>query len=208
VSEQILLPMTPEVSAAWIGAAAVAISLVVSIYTTRWVRKQETASARVATTAQTAIADLATKTQLAISAKSGDTDLFVAAFDHLRKSSQERAVGLAALRLLEQTTGLRWTDYRSSVGQLLHTQLVFVLTRGRNRWEAHEVENMINMASWLATDGDHLGLGPDRRRRLEQAMHSYVDGWRAGARHEEDEVDPQAVEALITVIERDWLPPS
>ena len=189
--------MAPQVVAGLIGAAAVLISAGFTAFVAIWARRRQN-------TTDALISNLERKTQLAVSATSRDTELIVTALGHLGGGSQERAAGLATLHALESLTGIRWPDYSKVVGQLLYTQLLFVLTRGRNRWEAHEVANLTNMSTWLECDAT---LAPDDKMKLglQQAMSTYIDDWGrgepGGKRNEE------AVNEFIHLIREKW-PPS
>jgi len=156
--------MAPQVTAAWIAAGAVLVSALFSTFIALWVRAQQRRTedslketqqsiAQMQRETQESIAQLQRDTQLAISATSRETELVVTALGHLVGGTQERAAGIAALRALKALADTRWPDYGSVVGQVLYTQLVFVLTRGRNRWEGHEVVNLETMSKWLASDG-------------------------------------------------------
>ena len=196
--------MTPEVTAGWIGAGAVLVSAVFSACVALWVRAQQTKTEELLNKTQLAISNLERETQLAVSATSRDTELVVTALGHLGGGSQDRAAGLAALRALKSLTGTRWPEYGEVVGQLLHTQMMFVLTRGRNRWEAHEVANLMNMSTWLDSDATTLAFDANMRLRLKQAMETYVADWthgESGGRKNED-----AVNEFINTIREKWSP--
>lgn len=204
--------MAPEVAAGWIGAGAVFVSAVFSTFIALWVRAQQSktdealnetqrAISSSAQETQRAVARLEQETQLAVSATSRETELVVTALGHLGGGSQERAAGLAALRALKSLTGTRWPDYSPVVGQLLYTQLLFVLTQGRNRWEAHEVANLMCMSTWIDSDAT-LGFDANMRLRVQQEMKTYVDDWEhgepGGKRNE------RAVNEFIRAIREKW----
>jgi len=161
--------MAPEVTAAWIGAAAVLLSATFSTIFVLWVRRQQERTEDSLRETQKAISHLEQETQLAVAATSRDTELVVTALGHLVGGSQARAAGLATLRTLKSMAGARWPEYRQPVGEILRTQLVFVLTRGRNRWEAHEVANLKIMSAWLGSDST-LGLDADMRLELQRGL--------------------------------------
>lgn len=144
--------MAPEVEAAVIAAGVSLVVAAVSAYFTIWsTHRQRT------------------------------VDLIVAALEHMTGGSQERGAGLAALRALRGRQSkahiferLAWKPYGPVVGQQLYRQLIYVLNYGRNKYEAHEIENVIVMLDWLTKDELLLGsCDPAQRRRLSASLTNY-----------------------------------
>jgi hypothetical protein len=161
------------VTAAWIAATAVAVSAAINAYLAAWGSRRQR-----------------------------ETELIVSALTHLVGGSQERSAGLATLRTLRARTGRRaWGEYSSSVERLLHTQLLYVLVHGRNRWQAHEAANVEVMAEWLLSD-QTFSLTERDRERLWSAMQRYGDDWRRTDVGESD-ADSDAVENLLSAM-ADW----
>jgi hypothetical protein len=140
--------MDAEVNAAWIAAAAAAIVAGVNGYLgVRAGRRQR------------------------------DTDLMVNALTHFVGGSQERSAGIAALRVLRGPTGRdsrNWRRYGSAVGTLFSSQAIYVLSAGGNRWQAHEVANVIGMVEWLLKDRN-LAIDVASNEPLTRAMMKYCD---------------------------------
>lgn len=59
-------------------------------------------------------------------------------------------------------------------GQQLYRQLVYVLSHGRNRYKAHEVENVIAMVDWLLNDSVLRFNDPDQKYRLAMVLQPYA----------------------------------
>lgn len=161
---------------------------------------------------QTKLADLNSDLQAVLADKSREAELVVSSLDHLVGGSQERTAGLAALRLLKSLTPVeRWTRYEVFVRDLLSTQLIFVLTEGRNRWEAHEAENARMISAWLLADRQFLS--EDAQVRIRQAVERYAGQWgsrrRADGEKQEDggRANAGAVRGLIASL-APWLSPN
>ena len=144
--------MAPEVEAAVIAAAVSLVVAAVTAYFTIWsTHRQRT------------------------------VDLIVAALEHMTGGSQERGAGLAALRALRgRQSGahiferLAWKPYGNVVGQQLYRQLIYVVNYGRSKYEAHEIENVIEMLGWLTEDKSLLrSLDPEQRKRLSTSLARY-----------------------------------
>ena len=144
--------MTPEVEAAIIAAGVSLVVAAVSAYFTIWsTHRQRT------------------------------VDLIVAALEHMTGGSQERGAGLAALQALRgRQSGahiferLAWKPYGPVVEQQLYRQLIYVLNYGRNKYEAHEIENVIEMLNWLTEDESLVkSLKPEQRKRLSDSLARY-----------------------------------
>lgn len=119
---------------------------------------------------------ITTELQRVTADRTREAELVVNALNHLVGGSQERAAGLAALSFLKsETPSERWAAYENSVRDLLVKQLIFVLTAGRNRWEAHEVENVREIANWFI-NGGRLDFG-DVEPRVRSAVDTYVTDW-------------------------------
>src|SRR3954470_23028210 len=152
--------VAPEILAASIAAVpatgAAVVAAVSAVRANRAARdiagadqKLRSSLAKVNNDLQMTLADLNSQLQSVLADKSREAELVVSALNHLVGGSQERAAGLAALRLLESITPIeRWAGYKGFIRNLLSTQLIFVLTEGRNRWEAHEIENAHAISAW------------------------------------------------------------
>ncbi len=180
-----------SLSAAQIAAAAAIVSAVVSLVSALMVARN---TARV----NRLIAD-----------RTREAELVVNALSHLVGGSQERTAGLAALTLLRaETPSERWAGYESSIERLLSTQMIYVLTAGRNRWQAHEVENMRQIAKWFGTKkGVYFG---ESHWSVKLAAKRYIADWvqrppgkklnsdfQWAKKIEEGQPNPEAVDRLI-----------
>lgn len=152
--------MQPEVLAAWVAAAAAAMSALVNAYITVRVNRH-----------------------------TSEMELVVSALNHFVGGSQERNAGIAALRVLSGAAATpdrkrrsyltgnasfrSWHKYGHAVGRLFCGQLVYILTHGKNRFQAHEIANVLAMAEWLFEDKT-LGFDPSRDHPdLVAAMNTY-----------------------------------
>jgi hypothetical protein len=81
----------------------------------------------------------------------------------------------------------RWSRYAPAVGQLFYRQLIYVLCHGRNRWEAHEIANVVAMADWLVNDEMLAFNDPQQRKQLDTAMCTYLSDWGAEVKKPKEE---------------------
>lgn len=173
-------------------------------------------SAVMASRITTRVSELNRDLQKVIADKTREAELVVNALNHLVGGSQERTAGLAALNMLRVETPLaRWTGYENFVRTLLATQLIYVLTAGANRWQAHEVENVRQMTEWFMENGKpNFG---DFQSRVRSATDTYIADWgsrrrdKSAAHKEEWEKEVRegrpnaaAVTGLITDL-KSWL---
>ncbi|MFD7626265.1 hypothetical protein ACFV7Q_09485 [Streptomyces sp. NPDC059851] len=115
--------------------------------------------------------------------------LVTAALSHMGGGTQERSAGVAALRAFRGPIGrgwfgrtrrprlfwrLDWKRYAPAVREQLFRQLVYVLTHGRQRFHAHEVENAMAMIEWLLDDELLEFCESGKRVRLAEAIDAYV----------------------------------
>jgi len=57
--------------------------------------------------------------------------------------------------------------------------LIYVLCHGRNRWQAHEIANVVAMVDWLITDEMLAFDNSQQRKQLTEAMCTYLNDWGA-----------------------------
>jgi hypothetical protein len=157
------------------------------------------------------VGNLSGKVQQSIADRSTETNLIVTALNHLVGGSQERTAGVAALRVLKDTAlSDRWHDYDDAVRNLLTTQLQFILARGRNRWEAHEIANAQEIARWFLDTNGQIRSG-HAQTGVTIAAQRYISDWGNKERRDGDKYDDggradcRAVEQLIEDL-RCWLP--
>jgi hypothetical protein len=86
--------------------------------------------------------------------------------------SQKRSIGIAALRIVEQDEGA-WLHYRDAVASLLYAQLLYLFAHGENRWESHEIANIVSMTDWLIDRAAFSELSADRKDLLIEEMTAY-----------------------------------
>jgi hypothetical protein len=145
---------------------------------------------------------IAASVSLSSSRRQHAASLIIAALGHMGGGSQERSAGLAALTALQgRSTGrLRfltrrvWSTYAPSVGQQLFRQSTYVLTHGRRRFYAHEVENLIAMIDWLTTDRELAFDSAEQRKRLMHAVDTYLA--ESAASNEAEVKDTDSIAAL------------
>lgn len=146
---------------------------------------------------------------LVVADKTREAQLVIGALDHLIGGSQERTAGLAALRVLSETTDdLRWATYKPAITDLLSVQAQYVLTGGRNRWEAHEIANVRTIASWFLQGNGWTGDAAEVSR-VRTAAERYISDWEAERREDGHKYDDggranaPAVKKLIRDM-REW----
>lgn len=139
-------------------------------------------------------------------------DLVIIALENFGGGSQNRSVGIAALRALRNDKRL-WAQYRTTAACLFVSQLRYLLAHGGNRWESHEIRNIEDMMSLLIED-NALGQA-SRDPGLHEAMQSYMRDWETYTRDvvkpdgshgakEGKRPDEAAVAHLLTLIQ-EWL---
>jgi hypothetical protein len=109
-------------------------------------------------------------------------DMMSTALSHFTGKSQNRGVGIAALRLIQENaanlaikgilTHEELKQYQSSTQTLLYGQLLYLYMYGENQYKAHEAANIWAMSQWLFSDyvGD---LAEKQRIALGKAMVKY-----------------------------------
>jgi hypothetical protein len=105
------------------------------------------------------------------------------ALGHFTGKSQNRGVGIAALRIIKISsaelaekgtlTKEEEEQYRASIRALLYGQLLYLYIYGQNRDEAHEAANMLDMSEWLFSDYI-VGLKDEQKVNLSKAMERYL----------------------------------
>lgn len=109
-------------------------------------------------------------------------DMMSTALGHFTGRSQNRGVGIAALRMIQASAadltkeGTLTDDelklYRNSIQTLLYGQLLYLYMYGKNRNKAHEAANILVMSRWLFSD--YVGeLQPEQKAVLYKAMEKY-----------------------------------
>jgi hypothetical protein len=106
-----------------------------------------------------------TRTQLAADMTSRGLGFFAG-------GSQERSVGIAALRIVEHDVGA-WLRYRDAIASLFYAQLVYLFAHGRNRWESHEIANMVSIMHWLLEPEAFPQLSASPKDQLIREMKLY-----------------------------------
>ncbi|MDQ0030145.1 hypothetical protein J2S89_001970 [Arthrobacter bambusae] len=176
--------MNISVEAAWIALLGVVVATISSVSVTAWGNRRQR-----------------------------ENELVVSALTHLVGGSQERTAGIAALTVLSsRLPRRRWAKYTPAVGQLLYSQLVYLLLHAGNRGQAHEIANIIAMADWLLSEGT-FGFDEARKREhLLGAMESYTKNWPPLIKNKDDpekptKPDDRSVFLLRNLILRTWSGP-
>jgi hypothetical protein len=134
-----------------------------------------------------------------------DRRMFITALEHFQ-GSQRRSVGIAGLTVLRDRRKA-WGSYRDTVRQLFYSQLLYLYAHGSNRWQEHEIANIIEMTRWLFND-KYLGPLPEHMKEsLLSVMKTY-------ASQDFDSLDPDVkkhgsksgVKRLQEHISKDWKP--
>ena len=109
-------------------------------------------------------------------------DMMSTALSHFTRGSQNRGVGIAALRMIQANTADlnkekiltdgELTLYRNSIQILLYGQLLYLYIHGEKRDEAHEAANILVMSQWLFSDYID-DLQPQQKAALLKAMEKY-----------------------------------
>jgi hypothetical protein len=100
-----------------------------------------------------------------------DRQMFITALEHFQ-GSQRRSVGIAALTVLRDR-GQAWRSYRDTTRQLFYSQLLYLYRHASNRWQEHEISNIVEMTSWLF-ENKYLGPLPEHMKEpLLAAMKAY-----------------------------------
>ena len=83
--------------------------------------------------------------------------MFITALEYFQ-GSQRRSVGIAALTVIrDRRQACR--SYRDTTRQLFYSQLLYLYKHASNRWQEHEISNIVVMTSWLFDD-KYLGPLP------------------------------------------------
>ena len=108
-------------------------------------------------------------------------DMAAKGLGYLTGGSQNRSVGIAALKMM-QANSLdfsedNWILYREGIRSLLYAQLLYVYMHAGNRWESHEAANLAAMSEWLLAD--FKDLPGDEKKNLADAMKDYCESAKA-----------------------------
>jgi hypothetical protein len=193
--------MDAAVVAAWIAAGAAALSAVVNAYfiASSGRRQQENELVVSALThfvggSQERSAGLATLRVLSGGAGSFPSDASVT------QPPPRSWVRVGTRLWLASRAGqsrAAWSRYAPAVGQLFYRQLIYVLCHGRNRWEAHEIANVVAMADWLIND-EMLAFDDSRQREhLATAMCTYLNDWEAEVKKVKDKALKNSDEDIL-----------
>ena len=138
--------------------------------------------------------------------------LVVSALDHLVGKTQNRSTGIAALKILagpprRDGSGARrhWRRYAPATGQLLYSQLVYILLHGTRRTKAHEVANAIAIGNWLLDEPAFEFTDDERIQHLDWAMRRYTERAKHSTNYRADS-DSGSVDMLIDRINTRWRP--
>jgi hypothetical protein len=134
-----------------------------------------------------------------------DRQMFITALEYFQ-GSQRRSVGIAALTVIHDR-GQVWNSYRDTTRQLFYSQLLYLYEHASNRWQEHEISNIVVMTSWLFDD-KYLGPLPERMKEpLFEAMEVYrsQDFDKLDAKVKERS-SKAAVNRLQSSISGDWQP--
>jgi hypothetical protein len=109
-------------------------------------------------------------------------DLMSTALSHFTGRSQNRGVGIAALKMIQASAASLTMEkiltreelklYQSSIQTLLYGQLLYLYMYGENRYKAHEAANILAMSQWLFSDYIDE-LQPEQKAALREAMVKY-----------------------------------
>ncbi|WP_431040835.1 hypothetical protein ACQUSR_02305 [Streptomyces sp. P1-3] len=154
----------PQVTAAYIAASAAGATAVVGLLATVWNGRWQRSA-----------------------------EMLMSALKQFEGQSQPRSAGIAALRVLSQKRVLKlpwgsvplplgaaaaWRSYQETVSELFYRQLLYLFAHGRNRWQSHEIENIIAMTDWLLSGKSLEFDDADKKMHLYGAMTRYLDDWR------------------------------
>jgi hypothetical protein len=104
------------------------------------------------------------------------------ALSHFTGKSQNRGVGIAALRMIQESAANLTIEriltheelklYQSSIRTLLYGQLLYLYMYGENRYKAHEAANILEMSHWLFSEYIDR-LNAEQKTALGKAMVKY-----------------------------------
>jgi hypothetical protein len=149
--------MSDELAAGLISAVVVLLVAVITTVVSMWTTRKQLKEA----------ADVARKERMSAT--------LVTALGYFTGGSQNRSVGIAAIRGLQE----KWvigTEYRDTLVALLRGQLLYLLAHGSNRWESHEVGNIQAMVE-MYLDLESRGSSSHGMKQLADAMDRYRLEW-------------------------------
>jgi hypothetical protein len=164
-----------------ISAVAVVVTLVVTmvtIYFNQKSVKDQLESQATNTAAQLSSQAASLRAQLASQADLTRTqllaDMISRGLAFFGGGSQKRSIGIAALQIVEKDEAI-WPHYRDAVASLLYAQLLYLFAHGSNRWESHEITNIVSMTDWLIDPTAFPELSADRKKLLSKEMKVYLN---------------------------------
>ena len=134
-----------------------------------------------------------------------DRQMFITALEYFQ-GSQRRSVGIAALTVIRDRRKA-WRSYRDTTRQLFYSQLLYLYRHASNRWQEHEISNIVVMTSWLFDD-KYLGPLPGY---MKEPLLTVMEAYRS---QDFDKLEPKvkehgsksAVTRLQGCIRNDWKP--
>lgn len=100
------------------------------------------------------------------------------ALGYFTGGTQNRVVGIAALKMVQANSKNLAEEewrllYRETTITILCGQLLYLYTYGSNRFEIHELANIITMTDWLLSDQLILFMSLEQRGSLLEAMMKF-----------------------------------
>jgi hypothetical protein len=105
----------------------------------------------------------------------------VSALTHFVGGSQQRSAGIAALSALRGRNARGWRSYSPAISKLFYLQLLYVLQDGQNKYEAHEVANIVQIGGWLFDEASSLRDALPLDSIKADSLIRAIDFWLAGA---------------------------
>jgi hypothetical protein len=144
--------------------------------------------------------------------------LVISALSHLVGGTQNRSVGIAALRMVmyenepkrlgrrkkataaqqRKLSEKRITEYGTSISPLLYSQLAYLLVHGSRRGYSHEVSNIVAMGNLLLLTKLVVLLDKPQKAHLRVAVEKYLQN--------SPDDDLESVYYLKNIIKERWLP--
>jgi hypothetical protein len=178
----------PHVSEAVLTAlisagVALIVALITVIVSWKTSQNQLVAAARAAREERTQTEESSREERLEaaeLASKERRSATLVTALGYFTGGSQNRSVGIAAIRGLEANEDVG-DEIRRTIAVLLHGQLLYLLGHGSNRWESHEVGNIQAMIEMYIELAPTL-LSSGGAAQVAEAMDRYRAEW--DSRHE------------------------
>jgi hypothetical protein len=102
------------------------------------------------------------------------------ALGYFTGGTQNRVVGIAAMKMIQAGSEVAAKEdwllfYRDTTITVLYGQLLYLYTRGSNRFQIHEITNIITMTDWLLSGQFILCLSREQKKSLFAAMRMYEE---------------------------------